>query len=84
MLMPSTQGVSPVKVRGSRQASLLGRYMSAVGQYLRTGETKGLAKFKGKSIAGQRLITDQQTLTSLAQAGSIQLDSIYAVPDSSS
>jgi hypothetical protein len=84
MLLPTALGNTPVMVRGSRQATLLGRYMSAVGQYLRTGETKGLAKFKGKSIAGHPLITDQQTLTSLAEAGTVQLDSIYALPGSSS
>jgi len=84
MLVPTALGVSPVKVRGSKQASLLGKYMSAVGRYLRTGDTESLKDFEGKSISGNPLITDPQTLTALAQAGSLQIDQIYALPGASS
>ena len=35
MLIPTTVGNAPVTVRGSKQASELGKYMSAVGKYLR-------------------------------------------------
>lgn len=80
MLIPSAQGNVPAIVRGSRQASRLGRYMSAVGKYLRTGETGALSEFEAKSIAGHRLITDPETLSALAQAGALELDRIYAVP----
>jgi hypothetical protein len=83
MLVPTTLGPSPVSVRGSQRASKLGRYMSAVGKYLRTGETAALDKFEGQSISGHRLITDPRTLSSLAQAGALQLDEIYAMPESS-
>jgi hypothetical protein len=58
--------------------------MSAVGQFLRTGNTDALVEFEGKVIAGHTLITDTDVLTSLAQAGALQLDSIYALPESSS
>jgi hypothetical protein len=54
--------------------------MSAVGKYLRTGETGALSEFEAKSIAGHRLITDPETLSALAQAGALELDRIYAVP----
>jgi hypothetical protein len=84
MLMPTALGTAPVKVRGSKQASLLGKYMSAVGQYVRTGDTEALKEFDGKTISGNPLITDPQTLTVLAQAGSLQLDQIYALPGASS
>jgi hypothetical protein len=84
MLIPTTLGVTPIIVRRSKQASLLGRYMSAVGQYLRTGDTKGLANFQGRSIGSYPLITDPDTLSSLAQAGALLLDEIYALPESSS
>jgi hypothetical protein len=84
MLVPTTVGPTPVVVRGSKQASQLGRYMSAVGQCLRTGKTDALDEFEGQSIAGHRLITDPDTLSSLAQAGALQLDEIYALPESSS
>ena len=84
MLIPTSRGTEPVKIRGSEQASQLGKYMSAVGQYLRTGNTDALDEFEGQSIAGHRLITDPETLNSLAEAGALQLDTIYAVPESSS
>jgi len=84
MLIPTPRGATPVVIRGSEQASELGRYMSAVGRYLRTGSTDGLEEFEGLSIANTPLITDPDTLTELAQAGALQLDEIYAVPESTS
>lgn len=84
MLIPTTLGTSPIAVRGSKQATLLGRYMSAVGKYLRTGDADGLVEFQGLSISNQVLITDPETLSALAQAGALQLDEIYALPESSS
>jgi hypothetical protein len=84
MLIPTSLGTSPVAVRGSNQASQLGRYMAAVGRYLRTGDSDSLDEFRGKSIGGHLLITDPDTLGSLAQAGALQLDEIYAVPEASS
>lgn len=84
MLVPTRRGVTPVVIHGSQQASQLGRYMSAVGQYLKTGNTDALQEFEGQSIGGHRLITDPTTLNYLAEAGSLQLDAIYALPESSS
>jgi len=83
MLIPTTLGRSPATVWGSKQASQLGKYMSAVGRYLRTGDVAGLAEFEGKSIAGHVLITDPEILSSLAHAGALTLDEIYAVPEAS-
>jgi hypothetical protein len=77
-------GPKGVTVHGSKAASQLGRYMSAVGKYLRSGDTDALSKFKGKSIGGHVLITDPNTLSVLAQAGALTLDEIYALPESSS
>jgi hypothetical protein len=84
MLIPTALGTTHVVVRGSRQATLLGRYMSAVGQYLRSGTTKALSEFEGKSVGDHGLITDPETLNLLAEAGSLQLERIYALPESSS
>ncbi len=84
MLVPTALGNVPIIVPGSREASRLGRYRSAVGKYLRTGDTDALSEFEGKSIGGHRLITDPETLSSLAQAGALDLDHIYAVPAVSS
>jgi hypothetical protein len=83
MLIPTTVGNASVTVRGSKQASELGKYMSAVGKYLRTGDVEGLGKFEGKSIGGHSLITDPDLLSSLAQAGALTLDEIYAIPEAS-
>ena len=84
MLIPTGLGPTTAVIRGSRQASQLGRYMSAVGKYLRTGDTDPLTEFEGKTISGHRLITDPDTLSSLAHAGALQLDQIYALPEASS
>ncbi len=84
MLIPTSLGPTPIVVHGSKQASQLGRYMSAVGKYLHTGDTDALEEFEGQSIAGHALITDPETLSVLAQAGALQLDEIYALPESSS
>ena len=84
MLVPTTVGNAPVTIRGSKQASELGKYMSAVGKYLRTGDVEALARFQGKSIGGHPLITDPELLSSLAQAGALTLDEIYALPEASS
>jgi hypothetical protein len=84
MLVPTALGTSPIAVRGSKQASKLGKYMSAVAKYLRTGDTGGLEQFQDASIGTTPLITDPDTLSSLAQAGSLQLDEIYAAPGVSS
>jgi len=84
MLIPTEKGVAPTAIHGSKQASQLGRYMSAVGKYLTTGDSRGLGEFEGLTIAGRQLITDPNVLSSLAQAGALQLDQIYALPESSS
>lgn len=84
MLIPTAIGNAPVTVRGSRQASQLGKYMSAVGKYLRTGDVEGLAQFRNQSIGGQALITDPNTLSVLAEAGTLTLEEIYAHPESPS
>jgi len=83
MLMLTPLGNVPVTVMGSEQASQLGKYMSAVGKYLRTGDSDGLAEFEGKSVAGHALITDPDILSSLAEAGALTLDEIYATPEAS-
>jgi hypothetical protein len=84
MLMPTALGNAPVRIRGSKKASELGKYMSAVGRYLRTGDVEALAGFEGKSMGGHAFITNPDLLSSLAQAGALTLDEIYAVPGASS
>src|SRR5712692_8462474 len=65
MLIPTSLGPAPIVVSGSKQASQLGRYMAAVGKYLKTGDTPALEEFESQSIAGHPLITDPETLNVL-------------------
>ncbi len=41
-----------VAIRGSRQASLVGEHLAAIGTYLATGDAKPLRRFAGKSVTG--------------------------------
>jgi len=84
MYVPTSRGKVPATIRGSKQASQLGRYLATVGNFLRTDKTDGLSEFEGVVIANHTLITDPETLRALAQAGALQLEDIYATPETSS
>jgi hypothetical protein len=84
MYVLTSEGNISEAIRGSEKASQLGKYMAAVGRFLRTGDADGLAEFEGQSIAGHRLITDPDQLVTLAESGSVQIESIYALPEQSS
>jgi len=75
--IPTALGMVSVKVRGSRQAAILGRYMNALGKNLR-GDTEALKEFEGVKIAGHQLIIDPDTLAALASPGALDIDSLYA------
>jgi len=62
---------------------MLGRYTSAVGHFLRTGEPDHLAEFEGEEINGLPLVTDPDILIELAQAGELSLDELYVHPEQS-
>jgi len=64
--IPGPSGSVEIKVRGSKAASKLARYKSAVNRFLR-GDRDALAEWHGKKIAGIELITASGTLTSLAE-----------------
>lgn len=80
--IPSALGQTTVTVVGSRAATEIAEYQNAVGLYLRKGDTSKLDRFKGKMVGvrGKRveLITDPETLSSLALAGALQFDQLYA------
>lgn len=64
------------------QASLVGRYMSAVGQYLRTGDASVLKPFIGKSVRdidgkSHRLETGPKTLYRIAHTATSTFEQIY-------
>jgi hypothetical protein len=80
MLAPTEFGMEPITIRGSRQASQLGKYLAAVREFLHSGNAEPVSRFEGKRIGGHALITDPKTLRMLAQAGALQLEDIYAAP----
>ena len=83
MRIVTEQGFEPTVVRGSAQAQTLARYTSAVGHFLRTGESERLAEFEDREVNGYPLITDTESLTKLAQAGALELEELYVHPEQS-
>ncbi len=72
-----------ITVRG-RSASLIGRYMSAVRQFLQTNDPKYLTKFKGLSVRDVRgkihtFETDPNTLYRLSSASGEPFEEIYRI-----
>jgi hypothetical protein len=63
--IPGPQGPIEIAAHGSKEASEVARYKSAVNRFLR-GERNALAEWHGKSIAGVDLITAGNTLKNLA------------------
>ena len=83
LLVPTSNGLSEISVRDSRQASQLGKYWDSVQRYLETGNSSGLQKFIGKSITnanGQQipLLTDLDELDRQGSAGVLSFESVYA------
>jgi hypothetical protein len=83
MLVLTSRGMIPDTIRGSEKASENSRYLAAVGQFFRHGTTEALKEFEGKKIGGFAYITDTKMLTSLAEAGIRNLETIYASPETS-
>jgi hypothetical protein len=57
----------PVKTHSSREREQLSQYLRDLGRYLR-GDRRALSKWRGKKIAGVKLVTDPQTIVSLEPA----------------
>ena len=83
LVIPTHKGLSEIGVRESRQASLLGKYWTAVERYRDTGDTSGLREFRGKHIVDAsgkrvRLLTDLRALDRLGSAGVLSFETLYA------
>lgn len=80
--IPTALGPTAVPIYGSKNAREISNYLNAIALYLRKGDASRLERFKGKtvSVRGQKveLITDPATLSSLALAGALQFDQLYA------
>ena len=66
-----------VDVRGSRAASLIGRYFNAVGHFLATGDASVLAPFRGKTVGGVELLSDPARIEQLEVRRELDIDDIY-------
>lgn len=77
MYVYSDGAVVPVDVRGSRVASAIGSYHSAVHHYLSTGDSSRLARFRGVKVGGIELETDLDVIDELARRGEFDFESIY-------
>lgn len=83
LLIPTRKGLREIGVRDSRQASLLGKYWTAVERYRDTGDASALKEFRGEYIVDvdgkrHRLLTDLRALDHLGSAGVLSFESLYA------
>lgn len=63
--IPGPNGPIEITAGGSKQATEISRYKAAVNRFL-AGDAKALAPWRGKKIAGVELVTEKETLKSLA------------------
>lgn len=83
LVIPTRKGLSEIGVRDSRQASLLGKYWTAVERYRDTGDASALREFRGKYMVDAtgkrvRLLTNRHTLDHLGSAGVLSFETLYA------
>jgi hypothetical protein len=83
LVIPTRKGLQEVGVRDSGQATLLGKYWTAVDRYRDTGDASALRELKVKYIidaSGKRvrLLTDLGELDRLGSAGILSFESLYA------
>jgi hypothetical protein len=81
--LPTPEGRVEIALRDSRQASLLGKFWTAVERYRDTGDASALREFKGKRIVNASgksipLLTDLKELDRLGSAGVLSFESLYA------
>ena len=74
--IPTPDGPQEIKVKGSKDATELARYLIAIKDFLR-GDPTALAEFRGKKISGVELITDGQLLIALAGEEEFHIDNLY-------
>lgn len=83
LVIPSSEGLKEVAVRGSSAASKLAAYSDAVQRYLRIGDSFSLGKFRVMKLKDEKgrvidLITDLAELRKLGSAGVLSFESLYA------
>jgi hypothetical protein len=89
MRLLDDKGRRPGVVRGSKAASLLGRYNAALSKFFSAnkkyaGNETLLKPFRGKRVGGVELLTDPSKLLELAEAGELGTgEDLYAAPTGS-
>jgi hypothetical protein len=78
LLIVDDRGMVPIRVRGSREATRLGKYLVAVHKAVTNEDPKALADWHGKRIGGRKLITSLRKLMPLAESGSLSFEELYA------
>ncbi len=73
-----SKGMRPLALPGSRPASMVSHYMIAVRALIYKNDPSGLARFRGKKIAGYRFVTNVALLKRLADAGLLGFERLYA------
>jgi hypothetical protein len=81
--VPSARGPVLVKAKSRAVRRRFSAFGNAIGHFNRTGDVSRLRPFKGKSFIaadGTRVefVTDPKTLITLAEAGALRLDQLYA------
>jgi hypothetical protein len=76
--LPGAHGPAIVRAHGSKEAQFASAYLASLSRWTRTGKPYELASFHGKKVGGFELITASRTLEALAEAGLLQIDSLYA------
>jgi hypothetical protein len=81
MKLMTPSGLTVETIAGSRSASRIATYMSAVDHYLRTGDASRLRPFIGSAIraSGKRFpfVTDLRTLRRLAYVNEVSFEDLY-------
>ena len=82
LLIPTTKGLREIAVRDSREASIVGKYWSAVEKYLSRGDASALLNLPRKSVIDERgrrvrLLTKLDELARQASAGVLRFESLY-------
>ncbi len=83
LAIPTTDGTREIAIRGSHEATTLGKYWAAVQKYLQTGDWSALNKLRRKYVidaSGKRisLLKDLAELDRLGSAGVLSFESLYA------
>jgi hypothetical protein len=73
MLVPDPRGLRHEEIRGSKAASLVGKYWNALDEALK-GNPAALKQFRGKTIPGTDLgfLTDKKSIERLQDAGQLE------------